>query len=99
MDRRCQTLKIAGISRLSQWRKVLETHEILHGQLAGLVDLFEVFKYVVGVSVYHRDPEILIVFVLAKYGSARFRTLVGTLFTEYEFSASCDDPVAKMFGE
>lgn len=52
---------------MSQWRKVLETYEILHGQLAGLVDLFEIFKYVVGVSVYHRDPKVLIVFVLVKY--------------------------------
>lgn len=67
MVRRCQTLKIVSISRLSQWRKVLETYEILHGQLAGLVDLFEIFKYVVGVSVYHRDPKVLIVFVLVKY--------------------------------
>jgi len=84
---------------LSQWRKVLETYEILHGQLAGLVDLFEIFKHVVGVGIDHRDPKIFIVFVLVEYGSARFRTLVDTLFTEYEFSASCDDPVAKMFGE
>ena len=71
----------------------------MHGQLASLVDLFEIFKYVVGVSVYHRNAKVPIVFVLVTYGLAPFRTLADTLFTEYEFSASCDDPVAKMFGE
>lgn len=45
-------------------RKALKTYEILHSQLAGLVDSFEVFEYVVRVSVYHGNPEVPIVLVL-----------------------------------
>jgi len=43
---------------------VFRAHEILHGQLTGLVDLFEIFEHVVGISINHRNPEVPVVFVL-----------------------------------
>jgi len=91
--------KIVCVSRLSQRGKGFGTDEILHSQLTSLVNLFEIFEHVVRVRVDHGNTKILVVFVLVTYESAPVRTPVGMSHTEYEFSASCDDAVARMFGE
>ena len=94
--RRYRTAKQS--SRLFQEGE-FETHEILHSQLTGLVNLFQVFEYVVSVRIDHGDSEVSVVLVLAIQSSIPVGTGVGTRHTEYEFSPSCDDPVARMFGE
>lgn len=60
--------KTVGVSRLGQREKGFETDEILHSQLTSLVDLFEIFEYVVRVRVNHGNPKVFVVFVLVKYG-------------------------------
>lgn len=52
-----------------------------------------------GVRVDYGNPKVSVVFVLTAQGSGPDWTRVGMAHTEYEFSPSCDDPVAKMFGE
>ena len=52
-----------------------------------------------GVRIDHGNSEISVVFVLEKQGLAHGCNHGGTPNTEYEFSASCDDPVARIFGE
>jgi len=84
---------------LSWGERAFETHEILHSRLTGLVDLFEVFEHVVRISVNYGNPKVPVVFVLVMGGSAPVRIPSSPPPTEYEFSANCDDPVARMFGE
>lgn len=52
------------------------------------------------VRIDHRNSKVSVVFVLAVQGSASVGSgSRGTQRTEYEFSPSWDDPVAKIFGE
>ena len=51
------------------------------------------------VRIDHGNSEVSVVFVLAIQGSAPAGERIGARDTEYEFSPSCDDPVARMFGE
>lgn len=51
------------------------------------------------VRIDHGNSEVSVVFVLPNQWSAPVGVEVEARHTEYEFSPSCEDPVARMFGE
>lgn len=76
------------------------THQILHGCLRGLVDPFHELKHVVSETVNYSNADIVVIFVLHPLLEWQVRQRsTERRRTEYEFSPSSDDPVARMFGE
>ena len=45
-------------------KKLIDTNQILHCRTAGLVDPFHKLEHMMGIAVYHRDPNIIVVLVL-----------------------------------
>ena len=79
------------------------THEVLHSGLARLVDALEELEDEVCVTVDDRDADVVVILVLQQQGRCALRLIASRAtrvgLTEYEFSPSTDEPVARMLGE
>ena len=75
------------------------THEVLHGGLARLVDALEELEDEVCVTVDDRDADVVVILVLQQRVEAHCEQGNTCGLTEYEFSPSTDEPVARTLGE
>jgi hypothetical protein len=77
-------------------------YQILHRHPTRSVDAFHELQNVVRITVYDRNTDIIIVFMLLGFVSHLANLTLSDFvcgLTEYEFSPSFDDPVASTFGE
>ena len=82
----------------ASYYKGARNYQVGHSRATSLIDSFHEFKDVMCVTINSRNAEIVVVFILCS-AVKPIRMVIYAGRTEYEFSPTWDEPVAKIFGE